>query len=202
MCTRMCTHLLCVRIFAAPLHVFVCLHPEMWPCEPATMCMCMRACSHICVYVCFLACMYVCVPVSGEEWCSSFPPLPASAQCHSEEPGGDSRGRGDEALTAATCHISQLKFGGNQFGTLIRSTTPTPGAAEEPRPPAGSPSCLPSTPPAPKDEESTPRGHKSSILNQLLQTNGSPNPASPAKLNYYWIDKKLLRIFLKEGREG
>lgn len=56
--------------------------------------------------------------------------------------------------------------------------------------------------PPPKDEESTPGGHKSSILNHLLQTNGSLNPASPAKLNYYWIDKKLLRIFLKEGREG
>ncbi|TNN73670.1 hypothetical protein EYF80_016050 [Liparis tanakae] len=48
--------------------------------------------------------------------CSSSPPSPASAPCHSEEPGGDSRGRGAEALTAATCHISQLKFGRNQIG--------------------------------------------------------------------------------------
>lgn len=36
-----------------------------------------------------------------------------------------------ETLTAATCHISQVKFGGNQFRALIRSMTPTPAAAEE-----------------------------------------------------------------------
>lgn len=190
-CVRTC----CVCVFSRRLcmslsvSILRCGHVNLlW-------CVCLRVC------VCFLTCACVCT-CEHEQRCSSFPPLPASAQCHSEEPGGDSRGRGDEALTAATCHISQLKFGGNQFGTLIRSTTPTPGAAEEPRPPAGSPPHTSSPQTPPKDEESTPRGHKSSILNQLLQTNGSPNPASPAKLNYYWIDKKLLRIFLKEGREG
>lgn len=151
--TRLCV----CAFFAAPLHVFVCLHPEMWPCEPATVCVCVCTCEN-------------------EQRCSSLPPFPASARCHSEEPGGDSRGRGGEALTAATCHISQLKFGGNQFGTLIRSTTPTLGAAGEPRPPVP-PSPLSPPPPFPKDEESTPGGHKSSILNHLLQTNGSPNPA-------------------------
>lgn len=69
----------------------------------------------------------VCMCVTCEQQCSA---SPASASCHSEEPGGDSQGRSTEALTAATCHISQLRFGGNQFGTLIRSTTPTPGATE------------------------------------------------------------------------
>lgn len=150
--------------------------------------------------LCVCAHLRVCVcTCEHEQQCSSRPPFPALAQCHSEEPGGDRRGRGREALTAATCHISQLKFGGNQFRTLIRSMTPTPAAAEEPRPT----DATPSNPPTPaKDEELNPRGHKSSILNHLLRTNGRANPASPAKLNYYWIDKKLLRIFLKEGREG
>lgn len=121
---------------------------------------------------------------------SSFPPLPAPAPCHSEEPGGDSRGRGGKALTAATCHISQLEFGGNQFGTLIRSMTPTPAAAEQ-----GPGQRLSPTAPAKKMGELNPGGHKSSILNHLLQTNGAANLAGPAKLNYYWLDKKLPRIF-------
>lgn len=112
---------LCARIFAVLSHVFVWLHPDMWPCEPATVCVC------VFIFLCVCTCEH-------EQRCSSFPPLPASEQCHSEEPGGDSRGRGGEALTAATCHISQLKFGGNQFGALIRSMTPTPAAAEEPWP--------------------------------------------------------------------
>lgn len=109
------------NIFAVPLHVFVWLHLEMWPREPAMVCVLASVC--VCVCTC-----------EHEQQCSSFPSFSASAQCHSEEPGGDSRGRGSEVLTAATCHISQLKFGGNQFRTLIRSMTPTPAAAEEPRP--------------------------------------------------------------------
>lgn len=109
------------NIFAVPLHVFVWLHLEMWPREPAMVCVLASVC--VCVCTC-----------EHKQQCSSFPSFSASAQCHSEEPGGDSRGRGSEVLTAATCHISQLKFGGNQFRTLIRSMTPTPAAAEEPRP--------------------------------------------------------------------
>lgn len=133
-------------------------------------------------------CVCVCLPVYVG---SSFPPLPAPAPCHSEEPGGDSRGRGGKALTAATCHISQLEFGGNQFGTLIRSMTPTPAAAEQ-----GPGQRLSPTAPAKKMGELNPGGHKSSILNHLLQTNGGANLASPAKLNYYWLDKKLQRIYI------
>lgn len=138
--TWMCVCVCVLCIFVPPLHDFVCLHPEMWPCEPAIVCVCVCTCEH-------------------EQQRSSFPASPASAQCHNEEPGGDSRGRGGEALTAATCHISQLKFGRNQFGTLILSTTPTPGAAEEawplatPSPPPTSPQTT-----SPKDEESTPGG--------------------------------------------
>lgn len=82
----------------------------MWPCEATTM--------RVCVDSVVL----------------SLPPSPAPVQHHSEEPGGDSRGCGSEGLTAATCHISRLKFGRNQFGTLIRSMTPTVTAAGELRP--------------------------------------------------------------------
>lgn len=58
----MCTHSLCVRISAAPLHVFVCLHPEMWPREPAEVRVCVLASVSMCVFSC--ACVRVCVPAS------------------------------------------------------------------------------------------------------------------------------------------
>lgn len=109
-------------------------------------------CLCVCIFLChvfltlsvsILRCGHVNLPLprasEEEQRCSSLLPVPALARCHSEEPGGDIRGRGGEALTAATCHISQLKFGGNQFGTLICPTTPTPGEAEEPRPPSAPP---------------------------------------------------------------
>lgn len=188
-CVRcVCVYAVAAHFFAAPLHVFPCLRPEMRPCEPATVC---ALASTVCACSLFLygcMCVCVCLPVYVG---SSFLPLPAPAPCHSEEPGGDSRGRGGKALTAATCHISQLEFGGNQFGTLIRSMTPTPAAAEQ-----GPGQRLSPTTPAKKTGELNPGGHKSSILNHLLQTNGGANLASPAKLNYYWLDKKLPRIFL------
>lgn len=177
----------CVRTRRAfflqtPLHIFPCLHPEIHPCEPATVCVFASTAPFAFMDVC--VCVYLCTSAAP------FPPLPAPAPCHSEEPGGDSRGRGGKALTAATCHISQLEFGGNQFGTLIRSMTPTPAAAEQ-----GPGQRLSPTAPAKKMGELNPGGHKSSILNHLLQTNGGANLAGPAKLNYYWLDKKLQRIF-------
>lgn len=50
---------MCVcNIFAAPLHVFVWLHLEMWPREPAMVCV------HVCVCVPLPVCVCVCVPVS------------------------------------------------------------------------------------------------------------------------------------------
>lgn len=42
----------CVHIFVLCLRDFVCLHLEMWPCEPA------KVCAAICVCVC----LHVCAP--------------------------------------------------------------------------------------------------------------------------------------------
>lgn len=163
----------------------------MWPGEPTTVCV--GVC--VCAWTAWSS-LSVCLTLSLS---LSLPPSPTLVQPHSEEPGGDSRGCGSEGLTAATCHISRLKFGRNQFGTLIRSMTPTVTAAGELRP---LPPPQPHTHTRCPDEESNPRRLKSSILNHFLQTNGISNLAGAAKLNYYWIDKKLLRIYLKEGREG
>lgn len=93
------------------------------------------ACAH---NLCALA--FVCVR-EHEKRCGALPALPASAQWHSEEPGGDKLRPLPE--TAATCHISLLKFGGNQFGTLIRWMTPTPAVAEGPRPMVSPPHPFP-----------------------------------------------------------
>lgn len=99
----------CVCVFLCHVHMTLsvsilrCGHVKLRWCVPASVCT--PACP--CVLVC---------TCEDEQRCNSVSfPLPALAPCHSEEPGGDIRGRGGETLTAATCHISQLKFGGNQF---------------------------------------------------------------------------------------
>ena len=100
-------------------------------CVCASACLCLSPSWDVAMWTCSGVCVCVCTCMNSS----------AALSLRRVSQWGARRrqpGRGAEALTAATCHISQLKFGGNQFGTLIRSTTPTPGAAEEPRPPASS----------------------------------------------------------------